>query len=71
MQSFDIKQPAERSNQARAPATLVDYPTATAATATIPSSYFVPTILTNCSVSIVIDLYCCWVYFTAGSAGSI
>ena len=46
-------------NQARVSATLVNCPAATAATTTIPSGYFVPTILTNCSVSTIIDLYRC------------
>ena len=59
MQSFDIKQPTKWLNQARASTTLVDYSTAATTTATIPSGYFVPAVLTNYSVSTVIDLYRC------------
>ena len=57
MQSFDIKRPTERLNQARASATLIDCPAATAAAVTIPFSYFVLTVSTNRSVSTVLDLY--------------
>ena len=48
MQSFNIKRPTKQSNQARASATLINYPTTTAAAVTIPSSYFVLTVSTNC-----------------------
>lgn len=56
MQSFDIERPTERSNQARVSATLVGYPAAAAATATIPPSYFVPAGSTDCSVSTALSL---------------
>jgi len=56
-QSFNIKRPTKQLNQARASATLVNCPAATAATATILSSYSVPTILTNCSVFTVPSYY--------------
>ena len=55
MQSFDIERLTEQSNQARVSATLVDCPTAATATTTIPFSYFVPAILTDCSVSTVLS----------------
>ena len=57
MQSFNIKQLTKQLNQARASAILINYPAVTATTATIPSSYFVPTVSTGCSVSTVLS--CC------------
>jgi len=57
MQSFDIKQLTKQLNQARASAILINCPTITAATATIPSSYFVPAVLTGYSVSTILSYY--------------
>ena len=59
MQSLNIKRPTEQSNQARASATLINYPAATAAAITISFSYFVLAVSTDCSVSTVLDLYRC------------
>ena len=65
MQSLDIKQPAERSSQVVASAILIDCPAVAVAATTIPSSYFVLTVstdcsvLTDCSISTVLDLYRC------------
>ena len=63
MQSLNIKRPAEQLSWAIASTILIDWPTAAAATA-IPSGYFVSTVLTNCSVSTVLDLYRYEVYYT-------
>ncbi|OCK90746.1 uncharacterized protein K441DRAFT_233859 [Cenococcum geophilum 1.58] len=70
MQSLDIKRPTKRLNQARASATLIDCPAATAAAVTIPLSYFVLAVSADCSVPTVLDLYRCWIYFTARSTRS-
>jgi hypothetical protein len=48
MQSLDIKRPAKPTSRVIASVILIDYPTAAAAATTIPSSYFVSTILANC-----------------------
>jgi hypothetical protein len=40
-------------------AILIDCPTVAATATTIPFGYFVPTVLTNCSVSTILDLYRC------------
>ena len=47
MQSLDIKQPAKPASWVIASAILIDCPTVAAITATIPSGYFISTILTN------------------------
>jgi hypothetical protein len=70
MQSLDIKRPAERSSRAIASAVLINCPTAAAVATTIPSGYFISTVSTNYSISTVLDLYRCWIYFTASSARS-
>ena len=56
MQSLNIKRLAERLSRVIASAILIDRP-ATAAANAIPSDYSIPTILTNCSVSTILDLY--------------
>ena len=65
MQSLDIRQPAERSSRVVASAILIDCPAATTAAVTIPSSYFALAVSTDCSASTVLNLYRCWIYFTA------
>ena len=55
-QSLDIKRLAERSSRVIASAILIDRP-ATAAADAIPSDCSVPTVLTNCSISTILDLY--------------
>ena len=47
MQSLNIKQLAKQLSRAIASAILIDYPTAAATTANIPSGYFISTISTN------------------------
>ena len=65
MQSLDINRPAKRSSRVVASAILIDCPTIAVAATTIPSSYFVLTVLTNysiltdCSISTILDLYRC------------
>ena len=56
IQSLDIKQLAERSSRVIASTILIDCPAITATATTIPSSYFVSTVSTDCSVSTVLDL---------------
>jgi hypothetical protein len=57
MQSLDIKRPAKQTSRVVASAILIDCPTVAATATAIPSGYFIPTILTNCSISTVLDLY--------------
>jgi hypothetical protein len=57
MQSLDIKRLAKRSGRVVASAILIDCPTGAAAATTILSNGSVPTVLTNCSISTVLDLY--------------
>jgi len=57
MQSLDIKRPAKRSSRVVASAILIDCPAVAAAATAIPSSYFVPAISTDRSISTVLDLY--------------
>jgi hypothetical protein len=57
MQNLNIKRPAERSSWVIAFAILIDCPTAAAAAATIPSSYFVSTVSADYSISTILDLY--------------
>ena len=59
MRSLDIKWLAEWSSRVVASAILIDCPAVAAAVTTILSGYFVPTVLTNCSASTVLDLYRC------------
>ena len=59
MQSLDIKRPAEPSSRVVASAILIDCPAVAVAATTIPSSYFVLAVLTDCSISTVLDLYRC------------
>jgi hypothetical protein len=59
MQSLNIKRPAEPASRAVASAILIDCPAVAATATTIPSGYFVPTVLTNYSISTVLDLHCC------------
>jgi hypothetical protein len=59
MQSLDIKQPAEQASQVVASTILIDCSTITAAAAAISSNCSIPTVLTDCSVSTVLDLYRC------------
>ena len=61
MQSLDIKRLAEQLSRVVASAILIDCPAVAATAITILSGYFVP------AVSAVLNLYRCWVYFTAGS----
>ena len=58
MQSFNIKWLAKWSDWVVTSAILIDCPTAAAATA-ILSGYFVFTVLTDCFVFTVLDLYRC------------
>ena len=62
MQNLNIKQPTEQLNQVKAFAILINCPTVATAAVAILSSYLVPTVPTDCSVSTVLDLYCCQVY---------
>ena len=57
MQSLDIKRPAEWLSRVIASAILIDCPAVAATATTILSSYFVPAVLTDCSVSTVLS-YC-------------
>ena len=59
MQSLDIKRLAKLLSRVIASAILIDCSTVTAATAAISSDCSVPTVLTNCSVSTILDLYRC------------
>jgi hypothetical protein len=59
MQSLDIKRPAEQLSRVVASAILIDYPAVAATATTIPFGYFAPAVLTDCSVSTVLDLYYC------------
>jgi hypothetical protein len=53
-----------------ASAILINYSTVTTAAAAISSNCSIPTVLTDCSISTALDLYYCWIYFTASSARS-
>ena len=57
MQSLNIQQLAKQSSRAKASAILINCPAVTTTATAIPSSYFAPTILTNCSVFTVLS-YC-------------
>jgi hypothetical protein len=59
MQGLNIRTTSQIIKLGIASTILIDCPTATTATATIPSGYFVSTILTNYSISTVPDLYRC------------
>jgi hypothetical protein len=59
MQSLDIKRLAERASRVVVSAILIDCPAVAATATTIPSGYFIPTVLTSCSVSTILDLYRC------------
>jgi len=69
MQSLKIKRLAKQSSRVIASAILINCPAAAAAAA-IPSSYFISTVSTNYSISTVLDLYRCWIYFTTRSTKS-
>jgi hypothetical protein len=63
MQNLDIKQLAEQTSWVIASVILINCPTVTVTATTIPSSYFILTVLTNysiltdCSISTILDLY--------------
>ena len=57
MQSLGIKRPAELSSRVVASTILIDRPAVAAAATAIPSHCSIPTVLTNCSISAVLDLY--------------
>ena len=57
MQSLDIRQPAERLSRVVASAILIDCPATAVAATAITSSYFVPTVSTDYSVSTVLSYY--------------
>ena len=59
MQSLDIERPAEQSSRVIASAILIDCPAVAAAATAILSHRSVPTVSTDCYVSIVLDLYRC------------
>ena len=59
MQSLDIKLLAELLSWVVVSAILINCPAVTATATAIPSGYFIPTVLTNCSISTVLDLYYC------------
>ena len=59
MQSLNIKRLAEQTSWAVVSAILIDCPAVAATATTIPFGYFVPTVLTDRSISTALDLYRC------------
>ena len=59
MQSLNIKRPAQSLSWVVVSTILIDCPAVAATATTIPFGYFIPTVLTNYSISTVLDLYHC------------